>query len=58
MLIIHGLKLGGEQLDPWMQVVTPAAFVIAGACDYYAERMLFPNMPSSIAGCMTSSARA
>jgi len=41
MLIIHGLKLGGEQLDPWMQVVTPAAFVIAGACDYYAERMLF-----------------
>ncbi len=41
MLLIHGLKLGGEHLDPWMQVLTPSVFVIAGAINYYSERMLY-----------------
>ncbi len=41
MLIIHKFKLGGDLLDNWMQVATPASFVIAGAINYYNDKMLF-----------------
>ena len=42
MLVIHGLKLGGEsQLDPWMMVITPLFFVVAGSINFYSYRMLF-----------------
>jgi len=41
MLTIHKFKLGGDLLDNWMQVVTPASFVIAGAINYYNDKMLF-----------------
>ncbi|MGE3551201.1 MAG: hypothetical protein AB7I29_15040, partial [Geobacter sp.] len=41
MLLIHGLKWGGELLDPWLQVATPFCFIIAGAIEFYADRRLF-----------------
>jgi len=41
MLLIHGLKVGGEALDPWMMVATPLFFVIAGSINFYSYRMLF-----------------
>jgi len=43
MLLVHGLKLGGESLDPWMMVITPLFFVVAGSINYYAYRMLFDD---------------
>lgn len=43
MLVIHGFALGGELLDQWMQVVTPSIFVVAGALNYYAEKMQFES---------------
>ena len=41
MIAIHGLKLGGESLDPWMMVFTPLFFVVAGSINFYSYRMLF-----------------
>lgn len=43
MLVIHGFELGGELLDQWMQVITPSTFVVAGALNYYAEKMQFQS---------------
>ncbi|MEI6208047.1 MAG: hypothetical protein WCP20_14795 [Desulfuromonadales bacterium] len=49
MLIIHGMKLGGDTLDPWMQVATPLIFVISGALKFYAERMLYAEQAKQYA---------
>jgi hypothetical protein len=43
MLAIHGLKIGGEELDQWMQVVTPFAFIVAGAVNYFKDKMLYAS---------------
>ena len=43
MLVIHGFVLGGELLDQWMQVITPSIFVVAGALNYYVEKMQFES---------------
>lgn len=43
MLVIHGFKLGGEFLDQCMQVIMPTVFVVAGALNYYAEKMQFES---------------
>lgn len=49
MLIIHGMKLGGERLDPWMQVATPLTFVIAGSLKFYSEQMLYAEQAKQYA---------
>jgi hypothetical protein len=58
MLIIHGIKWGGDKLDAWMQVATPLTFVLSGALKFYAERMLYAEQAKQYARMYTVFARS